>query len=90
MDYSETKDAAYFLCCYLFKPNTGDQGGGDCFIGEGFTNWKKKEKFDAHVGGHNSIHNQAWSKFELLRNQKQHIEHTFMKQTDQARSEYKV
>ena len=46
---------------------------------------KKREKFDAHVGGYNSIHNQAWSKFELLRNQKQHIEHAFMKQADQAR-----
>jgi len=51
---------------------------------------KKKEKLDVHVGGHNSTHNQAWSKFEALRNQKQHIEHALMKQTDQALRAHKV
>ena len=90
LEYSEKKDAAFCLCCYLFKPNIGDQGGGDYFVGEGFRNWKKKEKFDSHVGGHNSAHCQAWNKFEALRNQKQHIEHAFMKQTDQTRREYLV
>lgn len=44
LEYSETKDAAYCLCCYLFKSNMGDQGGGDCFVGEGFTNWEKKKR----------------------------------------------
>ena len=38
LEYSKEKDAAFCLCCYLFKPNTGDQGGGDYFVGEGFRN----------------------------------------------------
>ena len=38
LEYSEKKDAAFCLCCYLFKPNIGDQGGGDYFVGEGFRN----------------------------------------------------
>ena len=44
LEYSITKDAAYCLYCYLFQPNTGDQGGGDSFITAGFKNWKKEKK----------------------------------------------
>ena len=59
MEYSVAKDATFCLCCCLFKPNIGDQAGGDSFVGEGFSNWKKKEKIQIHVGGLNSAHNQA-------------------------------
>ena len=45
LEYSVAKDAVFCLCCYLFKPNIGDQVSGDSFVGEGFSNWKKKEKF---------------------------------------------
>ena len=61
LEYSIAKDASYCLCCYLFKPDVGEQAGGDSFVGEGFDNWKKKEKFQIHVGGPNSMHNQAWA-----------------------------
>ena len=44
-EYSIAKDATFCLCCYLFKPDIEDQAGGDSFVGEGFSNWKKKEKF---------------------------------------------
>ena len=44
LEYSIMKDAAYCLYCYLFQPNTGDQGGGDSFITAGFKNWKKEKK----------------------------------------------
>ena len=40
--YSIAKDAAFCLCCYLFKLDIGEQAGGDSFVSEGFSNWKKK------------------------------------------------
>ena len=42
LEYSESKDAAFCLCCYLFKPNIREQRGGNCFVGEGYSNWKKE------------------------------------------------
>lgn len=36
------------------------------FISEGFSNWKKKEILNSHVGGPNSTHNQAWGKCEVF------------------------
>ncbi|XP_028054201.1 uncharacterized protein LOC114258446 [Camellia sinensis] len=66
LEYSIAKDAAFCLCCYLFKPDIGDQAGGDSFVGEGFSNWKKKEKIHTHVGGPNSVHSQALSKCQDL------------------------
>ena len=38
LEYSVTTNAAYCLCCYLFK--LSDKA--DAFVGEGFSNWKKK------------------------------------------------
>ena len=77
------------MCCYLFKPNIGEQEGGDSFIGAGFTNFKKKDRLQKHVGGPNSAHNQAWRMCEALMNQNQHLETFFSRQSDQARSEYR-
>ena len=78
------------MCCYLFKPDIGEQAGGDSFVSEGFSNWKKKERFNIHVGGPFSAHNQAWRKCEVLLNQKQHIETILSKQSNQVRSEYRI
>src|SRR5262249_45750549 len=50
LEYSVRKDAAYCLCCYLFKQDIRSQAGGDSFVGEGFSNWKKKEKLQLHMG----------------------------------------
>ncbi|XP_070679516.1 uncharacterized protein [Malus domestica] len=90
LEYSVEKDAAFCLCCYLFKPNIGEQAGGDFFVGEGFSNWKKKERLLTHIGGVNSAHNQAWSNFEALRSQKQHIQSFFSKTHDEARIQYRA
>ncbi|KAL7154812.1 hypothetical protein ABFS83_03G028300 [Erythranthe nasuta] len=30
LEYNVSKDAAYYLCCYLFKPDIGGQSGGKC------------------------------------------------------------
>ncbi|KAL3846209.1 hypothetical protein ACJIZ3_003612 [Penstemon smallii] len=78
LEYSENKDAVFCLCCYLFKADLGDQGGGDAFITEGYSNWKKKERLAYHVGrDSNSIHNRAWEKCQALLDQKQQIEPMF-------------
>jgi hypothetical protein len=59
LEYSILKDATYCLFCYLFRPDTRNQAGGDSFVIEGFKNWKKREKLQSHVGAYNSAHNQA-------------------------------
>ncbi|KAL5567879.1 hypothetical protein UlMin_024454 [Ulmus minor] len=56
------KDSMFCLCCYLFKPNIGEQVGGKSFVGKGFSNWKKKERLVEHVGNHNSYHYQCYKK----------------------------
>ncbi|XP_031262833.1 zinc finger MYM-type protein 1-like [Pistacia vera] len=83
------KDAAFCLCCYLFKLD-GDKGGGDRFVGQGFSNWKKKEKLNIQVGGSNSAHNQARRMCETLLNQDQHIQTFFYRHSSQARTEYRT
>ncbi|XP_058192126.1 uncharacterized protein LOC131309524 [Rhododendron vialii] len=90
IEYSIAKDAAFCLCCYLFKPEIGDQAGGDKFVGKGYSNWKKKKIINDHVGGPNSAHNQAWGKCEDLLNQRQHIQTVFDNQSNQARIDYRI
>ncbi|KAK8925828.1 hypothetical protein KSP39_PZI018041 [Platanthera zijinensis] len=90
LEYSISKDSAYCLCCYLFKPDIGDQAGGDSFVGEGFSNWKKNDRLQSHVGGSNSAHNQAVAKCQDLLKQKQHIQTVFEKQAKQDEDDYLI
>ncbi|XP_012844543.1 PREDICTED: uncharacterized protein LOC105964581 [Erythranthe guttata] len=90
LEYSVSKDAAYCLCCYLFKPDIGGQLGGDHFVTEGFKNWKRNDKLSIHVEGPNSAHNIAWGKCQDLMNQKQHIETVVCKQSNQEKARYKI
>ncbi|POO02586.1 Zinc finger, TTF-type, partial [Trema orientale] len=84
-EYSIKKDAAFCLCCYLFKQNIRDhQGGGDSFTSERFSNWKEKEKLKKHVGGPSSIHNQTLKNCKALMNQNQYIKTIISKQSKQA------
>ncbi|XP_031274098.1 zinc finger MYM-type protein 1-like [Pistacia vera] len=73
LEYSVTKDAAFCLYCYLFRPAIISQAGSDAFVNEGFCNWKKPERFQIHVGLPNSAHNQARQSCVNLMNQKQHL-----------------
>ncbi|RWR97035.1 zinc finger MYM-type protein 1-like protein [Cinnamomum micranthum f. kanehirae] len=86
LEYNIKKDAAFCLCCYLF----GEHARHDAFITQGFRNWRKKERIGDHVGGPKSAHNQAYEKCQNLLNQKQHIETIIVKQSDQARIEYRI
>nr|XP_029149630.1 zinc finger MYM-type protein 1-like [Arachis hypogaea] len=51
LEYSISKDAVFCLCCYLMKP---DGASGDAFVKEDFSNWKKKERLQTHVGNHDN------------------------------------
>ncbi|RWR79953.1 zinc finger MYM-type protein 1-like protein [Cinnamomum micranthum f. kanehirae] len=86
LEYNVEKDAAFCLCCYLF----GEETRYDAFITQGFKSWRKKERIENHVRGPNSVHNQAYEKCQNLLNQKQHIETVIVKQSSQARTEYRI
>ncbi|KAL6523426.1 hypothetical protein OROGR_017029 [Orobanche gracilis] len=90
LEYSINKDAAFCLCCYLFRPDLEKQVGGDSFTAVGFCNWKKKDLFTKHVGNCNSAHNQAWGKCVDLMKQSQHIEVAICRQSKQTRSLYRA
>ena len=90
LEYSIEQDAAYCLCCYLFKTNTGGQGGGDVFTQTGYRNWKDKKRLHAHVGDLNSAHNQALRKCEDLMNERQHIRNIIDKNAKQSRTSYRI
>ena len=68
LEYSIEKDAAFCLRCYIYKPDIGEQASDDSFVLKGFANWKKKERFDIHIGGPNIAHNQAWKRCQDLLN----------------------
>ena len=89
LEYSIKKDAAFCLCCYLFKSKCGT-GSNDSFVGEGFTNWKKPERFQKHVGDHNSIHNQCQRACEMLMNPKRHIDVLLSQQSEQVKNDYHI
>jgi hypothetical protein len=86
LEYSIAKDAVFCLYCYLFK----SKGGIDSFVGEGFSNWKKKERFDLHIGKSNSCHNAARIKCENLMNGKQSIMTLLSEQTVKSQSDYRT
>ncbi|XP_057720354.1 uncharacterized protein LOC130934845 [Arachis stenosperma] len=87
LEYSISKDAVFCLCCYLMKPETE---GGDAFVTNGFSNWKKKERLQIQVGLHDSAHNQAWRKCEALMRPKQHITAAIEKRSEQAKKNYQI
>ncbi|CAJ2657317.1 unnamed protein product [Trifolium pratense] len=66
------------------------RGSGEAFITKGFTNWKKSDRFQVHVGGLNNAHNQAWRNCQALMKQKQHIEGAMCKQSRQVKVEYRI
>ncbi|XP_062113583.1 uncharacterized protein LOC133824645 [Humulus lupulus] len=70
--------------------NNGKQGGGEIFVSKGFSNWKKIETFANHVGKHDSSHYECYKKCEALMNEKQQIQHIFVKKNDKDRKSYRV
>ncbi|KAI8548200.1 hypothetical protein RHMOL_Rhmol07G0254500 [Rhododendron molle] len=72
------------------RPDNRGKAGGGTFVSVDFSSWKKKGKLQTHVGGHNSAHNQAWSKCLDLLGQKQLIQEISPKQSDHAQNEFRT
>ncbi|XP_060214793.1 uncharacterized protein LOC132641730 [Lycium barbarum] len=90
LEYSVVEDAAYCLCCYLFKDESIHQDGGEAFSSIRFKSWHKKKRLDTHVGELNSDHNQAKKKCEDLMRQEQSIQVVFVKPDNKAKLEHKI
>ncbi|XP_022861897.1 zinc finger MYM-type protein 1-like [Olea europaea var. sylvestris] len=90
LEYSIEKDTLFCFYCYLFKPNSEEHGGGNAFVGGGFSNWKKKERLQTHVGKSGSAHNRARIKYETFVNQKQNIDCVLFKKSKRTKEEYRI
>ncbi|XP_024164172.1 zinc finger MYM-type protein 1-like [Rosa chinensis] len=88
LEHRIENDAVFCLCCYLFKPHHGDQGGGDKFTCKGFSNWKNKKGLQDHAGSLGSVHNQALLNCQALMNQKQHLESVISRQLESSKHNY--
>lgn len=66
LEYSLEQEKAFCLFCYLFRVQSGKQGGSDTFVSTGFSSWNKADSFSKHVGDHTSFHNDAKNKCEDL------------------------
>ncbi|XP_070017137.1 uncharacterized protein LOC107779850 [Nicotiana tabacum] len=88
LEYNISKDAAYCLCCYLFKNEHEIHGNtGDAFTKNDFKAWNKAiERFKAHVGEVNSIYNKCFNRILDLKNQSQSIRTSFDKQSEKEKS----
>lgn len=91
LEYSEKKDAAFYLCCYLFKNECVKGNEGDFFTKTDFKAQSHSSKrFALHVGEVNSVHNRCLNKMLDLENQSQSIQVAFDKQSEKMRSEHRI
>ncbi|XP_048614637.1 zinc finger MYM-type protein 1-like [Brassica napus] len=90
LEYSIKKDAAYCLCCYLFRDSNGKGGKTDALSNKGFSSWNKFSRLAEHVGQANSFHNNAVMKCENLMRQGQSIKHALHKQDDITKNECRI
>ncbi|KAL7606700.1 hypothetical protein Lser_V15G16169 [Lactuca serriola] len=90
LEYSVKNNSAYCLYCYLCGDLTGQKGGRDAFVSQGFDTWNKKDAFRTHVGGVDSFHNKAKEKYEFLMREKQAINVVLRRQTEAEDHKYKA
>ncbi|XP_019251298.1 PREDICTED: zinc finger MYM-type protein 1-like [Nicotiana attenuata] len=91
LEYSVKKDAAYCLCCYLFKNKFVHESAGECFTKSGFRAWNKAlERFLLHVGEIPSVHNKCCNKMLDLSNNHQSIQVVLDKHSEKVKSEYRM
>ncbi|CAM6121865.1 unnamed protein product [Calypogeia fissa] len=92
LEYSTQADAIYCLWYYLFPLKhfgSRDDPNG-VFICSRFRNWKKKDRLMTHMGSVNSFHRQAEQNCVSMMNQGGQIAQAFQRQTDQAKTNYKL
>ncbi|XP_060182153.1 uncharacterized protein LOC132611798 [Lycium barbarum] len=89
LKYNITKDVAYCLCCYLFQNEHESNGNtSETYTKVGFKAWNKAlERFRAHVGEVNSIHNKCFNRMLDLMNQSQSIQTAYDKKLEKDKSE---
>ena len=87
IDYSESKDLAFCLPCFLFK--NVSKYGGDHFVTEGFGDWKNSQRLANHATSSNTHVDCVHMSYALM-NPNQSIEAAFVNQTKQMNSEYRV
>ncbi|KAK1378831.1 TTF-type domain-containing protein [Heracleum sosnowskyi] len=91
LEYSESKDAAFCLYCYLFNIEFGDNRyKHDAFVGRSFRNWKKRDRLEKHDGDHNSSHSKCMKACEDLLKRKQHVDIMIAGISTQARANYRI
>ncbi|KAL7147892.1 hypothetical protein ABFS83_06G140100 [Erythranthe nasuta] len=78
LEYSESKDSVYFLCCYLFK------------VGESYRNWYKKENLRKHEGNHDSVHHHCYMACQDLMNNKGHIDVPLERKSKESQCDYYI
>nr|KAJ0207608.1 hypothetical protein LSAT_V11C500250120 [Lactuca sativa] len=88
LEYIIKLEAAFCLCCYLFKSEIKNQGGSDHFVKNGFNTWNKRTSLNHHEDG--SPHNMAIQKCQNLMNQRQSIATAFDKQTDLIKTNQRI
>ncbi|KRH30943.1 hypothetical protein GLYMA_11G216600v4, partial [Glycine max] len=87
IDYSESKDLAFCLPCFLFK--NVSKYGGDHFVTEGFSDWKNSKRLANHATSSNSHVDCVHMSYALM-NPNQSIKAAFVNQTKQMNFEYRV
>jgi hypothetical protein len=92
LEYSVEKDAAYCFYCFLFRQDPVDEKfGHTTFTKDGFTTWKNAYKaLPLHVGGANSIHNQARTSYEDYKNQRSSVKHKVTTYTKESLVKYET
>ncbi|XP_042041495.1 zinc finger MYM-type protein 1-like [Salvia splendens] len=92
LEYSVSKDATFCFWCYLFKKS--DKGGrqsDDAFTKTGCSNWKNAlERFNYHVGGVNSCHNNARIQFEAFQDQRNSVASILRSNTREMEVAYRI
>ncbi|XP_021726139.1 zinc finger MYM-type protein 1-like [Chenopodium quinoa] len=90
LEYSVEKDAAFCFVCYLFTDKVDySLVVNDSFIKGGFRGWNKTGRFDVHVGGIGSFHNQANEKYSMFINPKTSVAESLCTYSKEAKLQYK-
>ncbi|KAM3247786.1 hypothetical protein P3L10_009553 [Capsicum annuum] len=91
LEYSVEKDAAYCLCCYLFKNEFVHETTGDFYASKGFRDWNKAlKRFRLYVGKVNSVQHKCYNKMIDLSNHHQSIQVVLDKHPQKEKSEYRI
>ncbi|XP_059315780.1 uncharacterized protein LOC132066493 [Lycium ferocissimum] len=92
LEYSIKDDAAFCLCCYLFKNEFESRGNaGRAFADDGFRSWNHgPARLKSHVGEVNSTHNKCFNRMLDLKNQRQSIRASLSNLNEKDKSDYRI